>query len=215
MSQKEPIQIDRKIESELKPFLESVRRMNRKSENFKLFKQAIRDFSPRYGRSWKISDFIERDMEWYTKYSAKEEIQTLFAYLGLVESLGNIFVDLLVMLIVANGIDFHIESMYETPRIRHANSIEDLERNRVSLRTKLNFLRDNGITEFAKYVDSELRNDIAHLNFDVKEDQIYIRGRPSIEIASISYKELLNALKTVDILIRRLAKDRDLFPNNE
>lgn len=215
MSKKEPIQINRKIEAELKPFLESIKRMDRKSANFRLFKQAIHDFSPKYGHAWKIFDFIARDMEWYTEYAAKEEVTTLFAYLGLIESLGNTFVDLLVMLIVANGIDFHVENIHETPHIRHANSIEDLEKNRVPLGTKLNFLKDNGITELAKSIDSKLRNDIAHLNFDIKDDQVYIRGKTSFELIASSYAELLDALKTVDILIRRLAKAKGLFPKEE
>jgi hypothetical protein len=189
--------------------------MDKKSANFNLFKQAIRDFSSKYGHAWKIFDFITRDMEWYTEYSAKEEVQTLFAYLGLVESLGNAFIDLLVMLVVANGIDFHIESMYETPRTRHAYSIQDLEENRVPLGTKLNFLKDNGITEIAKSIDSSLRNDIAHLKFDVKGDEVYIRGRSAFKLITDSYANLLDALKTVDILIRRLVESERLFPKKE
>jgi hypothetical protein len=216
MNKKKPILINKKIELELKPLLNSIRKMNVKSANFILFKRALHDFSPKYGRAWKTFGFITRDMEWYTEYDAKEEIQTLFAYLGLTESLGNTFVNLLVMLIVANGIDFHIENIHETPHIRHANSIEDLEKNRVPLHTKLNFLEDSGITEFVKIINRQLRNDIAHLNFDVRDDQVYIRGRPAFEHVTNSYANLLDAIKTVDILIRRLVKDRgDLVPKNK
>jgi hypothetical protein len=102
--------------------------------------------------------------------SVSSQILDLFLYLGLVESLGNCYVDLLVMLLITNGRDFHIESRYSTPRIKHVISIDDLEKEKVPLTMKLNFLKDNGLENFADVVDSKLRNDITHLNFEIRKD---------------------------------------------
>lgn len=203
--------MDKKIESELNPYLDSLRNMDKKTRRFKIFEKAVKDSSKKYGDAWKAYDFITRDIEWYTEYDAKEEVQTLFAYLVLVEGLGNAFTDLLVLLLAANGIDFHLESIHDAPHIRHAFSIRDLEKARVPLSAKLNFLRDNGIVEFAKKIDNKLRNDIAHLNFDIEDNQIHIRRTPAFEVVTKRHQELLDALKTVDILIRRLAKEKDLL----
>lgn len=63
----------------------------------------------------------------------------------------------------------NIESRYDVPRIRHALSIEDFEREKISLGTKLAFLRQNGLKFFADVVDTDLRNSVAHLDFKIDE----------------------------------------------
>ena len=115
----------------------------------------------------------------------------LFTYMGLVESIGNTLVNIVVMVLVANGRDFHIECRYATPRIKHAISIKELEDERVPLTTKLNFLRDNGIKKLTAIIDSELRNEIAHLRFDFRKNRVVIKGKPASEIASAGTVRLI------------------------
>lgn len=92
----------------------------------------------------------------------------LFRYLGLVESFGAQLVDLLVLLLVANGYDFHVEREHEVPRIIHATSLKDLRN--AFLGPKVRFLERCGLRATSKIVDVGLRNSIAHLDFEIKEN---------------------------------------------
>lgn len=99
-------------------------------------------------------------------------------------------------------------SLYRTPRIRHVFSIkDDLEKERIPLGTKL-LLRENGIKRFTSIVDSELRNAIAHLKFDIEEDDVFVKRKPAHAIFIISWTELNMALVTAEKLLNQLAKER-------
>jgi len=71
-------------------------------------------------------------------------------------------------------------------------------------------LRDNGITELASIIDSELRNKMAHLEFDIRKDRIYVKGKPAFEFAKNSSDKLLHAVLTVLTLVAQLEKEKGL-----
>lgn len=223
MSEEELKQMDAKISKELQPFLDGIRT---KHADYELFKKAY-NYSQKRGRHAVpvLGALLRRG---YVKPHNQfiEDLIELFAYMGFVEILGNLIVNIIVMLFVANGRDFHIECRgYRTPRIKHAISIEkDLEQEIIPLGTKLNFLRDNGITELTSVIDSRLRNDIAHMKFSVRfdrtentpvyelhrKDRIYIKGKLASEIASNSSQKLTHAYLTTWELIEQLAKAKGL-----
>jgi hypothetical protein len=118
----------------------------------------------------------------------KSDLFYVFSYLGLVESLGNSIVDLLVLLLVANGRDFHIECLRTTPRIKHALTIEDLEKEKVPLTTKLNFMRDNNLRFIASLIDTDLRNTIAHLKFETREAKSMLKEKREKACANLQEK---------------------------
>lgn len=95
-----------------------------------MFKKAILDFKERIIRAAELTMWLNRDSS-----KIPSETYKTFAYLRLVESLGNTTVDLVVMLFVVNGRDFHIECQHTIPRIKHAVSIKDLEKERVQVRS--------------------------------------------------------------------------------
>ena len=121
--------------------------------------------------------------------SIKEQVFSLYRYLAIVESVGNIVVDMLIMLLVANGKDFHIESIY-APRIRHVYSLDDLEKVYVPLKMKLEFLNYYGIKTVPSIIDSKLRNDIAHFNFEKIMNKIIIRGKEVDEVVNPNLKKI-------------------------
>jgi hypothetical protein len=161
--------IDEKIDLELEPFLDGIRTGQ---ANFELFKRAYLYFDKRMGRAVRIASSLTVESE-----KVKSDLFYVFIYLGIVESLGNSVVDLVVLLLVANGRDFHIECQHTTPKIKHALSIEDLEAERVPLTTKLNFIRDNDLSFLSSLIDTKLRNIVAHLEFEVKEGNVYVKGK--------------------------------------
>jgi hypothetical protein len=181
--------IDEKIKSELEPFLEGIRT---KQADFELFKKAYLYFNKRMGRAVRTAISLTAESE-----KVKSDIFYLFLYLGLVESLGNSVVDLVVLLLVANGRDFHIECQHTTPKIKHALSIRDLETEKVPLTTKLNFIRDNNLGFLASLVDTKLRNIVAHLKFEIKDSNIYVRTRKGLRHLTRKY---------LDDVLRKMAR---------
>ena len=137
---------------------------------------------------------------------------SLFNYLGFVETIGNGIVDIIIMLVIANGIDFHVESEYKTPRIRHVKHIFDLDD--APLRTKLNFLRENGIKTLPSVIDSKLRNDIAHLNFifDPDTKETTLRGRPVKTVVNEGFKRFMLIFAVIGELERLEALWKDPSP---
>lgn len=206
--EKELKKIDKKVKSELEPFLDSIRT---KRANYELFKSAYKAFKKRHVRAFKVLDVLIKDFG----KSPRGEMNALFAYLGLVEGPGNCIVDIIVMLLVASGRDFHIESRYGTPRIKHVASIEDLERERVPLTSKLNFLRDNGVTELSSIVDSKLRNRVAHLRFDVRKDTVFIKGKPAWELLMDNMLKLNRGLGAAYKALQQAAKEKGMIPKRE
>lgn len=206
--------IENEITSELTPFLDGIRRSGAQSRNFKLFKEAYKHFEKKRESKMKILGvlFPTYPSPEISLDNIKDVVYTLFIYLGLIESLGNNTVDILVMLLVANGRDFHIESRHTLPRIKHAVSMEDLEKERVPLTTKLSFLEVNGIEKLTKIVDSDLRNAIAHLRFEIRKNEIYVKGKPASSIVIEGMIEMNMGIKVVETLLSQLAEERGFGP---
>ena len=203
--------IQQEITAELKPYLDTIINMEKKSASYKQFCKALDIHDQKFAHGSHIYDYIMKDFEEISKHGTKEEIHRLFSYLGLVESIGNTVTDIIVMILVANNIDFHVESIRSTPRIRHVNSIEDLDKNRVPLTAKLNFLRDNQISVFPSVVDSELRNKIAHMNFEIRRNQIWIKGKQGSEVVTLAWCRLITAIETVEELLRLIREPDEFF----
>lgn len=206
--EKEFDRIAKRITAELKPLLESMKTMDKDSESFKLFRLALSEFGKKIDRVRPLMDIILDGLEEISKLGSKGDLYTLFAYFGIIESWGNALSDFVVMLLVANGRDFHIECRHTTPRIKHAHSIKDLERERVPLTTKLNFMKENGVSQLASIIDNKFRNDFAHMKFSVKEGKIFMRKKRARVAANISAQKLLLALETISGLI---AQEIDFF----
>jgi hypothetical protein len=198
--------LETKIENEIKPFLDKLFLVPQ--DQLQTFKMAYLEFKQRIQRSSEIIMFVMKgQFEGISKSPINEQVLDLFFFLGLVESYGNCYVDLLVMLIIANGRDFHIESLHSTPRIRHVTSITDLQNEKVPLTTKLHFLKDNNLATFSSVMDSQLRNDIAHLNFKIDKDKILIRGKSPKDIVEPCYDRLMAATIELDYQLHKVAVD--------
>jgi len=199
----------KRIEAELEPFLNGIRT---KEADWELFNGAYGDFKARFANVIRIKNLIEKEGSTvdFSKVERTGEINALFLFLGYAEGLGNCFADILSMLLVANGRDFHIESR-STPRIKHVVSMNDLEKERVPLRTKLNFLEDNGVTVLNSIIDTDLRNRIAHLNFRVEKDKVYVKGKPGWESIMNNIRILLAAFMRIDVLLAK-ARAKALNP---
>jgi hypothetical protein len=204
---------------ELTPYLNSIRKMNKQSTGYKIFRQSVEEFDIRYSNAIEVLEcIIGKLTALQTSMDVDQElidVMEMFTYLGIVETAGNSIADIITILLVVNGIDFHIESAHGTPRVRHATSIGSLETERVPLTAKLNFLKENGISTLANLFDSKLRNDIAHSKFVAKEGKIYFKhGRNLKQAGTIARKasiKLFDGIHETYELLWRLAKEEDWY----
>ncbi len=141
---------------------------NGRSESLQLKKNA-KEFFNRFNRAIKISGKVSslQKLTLTTKEPQIVATLKLFQYLGQVESIGTIIVDMLVLLVITDGQHFHVEQSYALPRIVHARNFEDLDQSHSTLAEKLSFLERSGLKITSKIFDRKIRNDIAHLNFDI------------------------------------------------
>jgi len=207
-------EIKEKVTEELEPFLDGIRVMGITSNRYKMFKEAYTHFEKRYSHGWKILSFLLKPEPTGIKEIIREAYLP-FVYLGAVESIGNTAVDVLVMLLIANGRDFHIECRYTTPRIKHVTSIKDLEEERVPLTTKLNFLKENGVRKLTSIIDSKLRNAIAHLRFDVKEGEVFVDGKSVAAKIMVGLTFLLAGTSRAVYLLEKLAGEKGWIEKKE
>jgi hypothetical protein len=207
-STEEKERIQEEITKELTPLLDNLRT---KRADYELFKRSFRHFQGKFNRALKYAKQFGKHsgIPADASPSLKDTVYTLFSHVVLVESLGDSILDMIVMLLVANGRDYHI---HKGPRIKHVNKIEEL--NKVFLGNKVSFLKDNDIKELTKLVNTELRNKISHLEFQLKEDNIYIEGKPAYEIATKSSNKLVNAVIHTKNLLDNLAKSKGLLPKD-
>ena len=214
---KEETRIKTVIETELDPFITKIYEMGAESERFRLFKEAYQYFNSKYQNKRHLFASILDAASEISVEKIKDQLHLLFVYLGTIESIANTVVDMLVMLLVVNGRDLHIECKgFRTPRIRHVVSIkEDLEKERIALGMKISFLRENGIKEFTSIIDTKLRNRIAHLDFEIKDDNVLIKGKPAVIDAIFGLKKLLVAISTTTGMLYDAATERGIIPKEK
>lgn len=136
------------------------------------------------------------------------------AYMFWVEVSTSLLADIIIVMLSAKGDPLHIEPDDRYRFIRHVSSVEDLESPSVSLATKLGYLSKSQIDCFEKYVDRKLRNQIAHMDFEIDDTGCFfvhekrngeIRNQP----VDISKKlERLNLFNHITMRKIKLAVDK-------
>lgn len=172
------------IKQEIEPSMTRVLKLigKRKREYVQLKENAV-EWYGRFLKAIKISGKVSSIQKLRLVTEEPQLIATLklFQYLGLVESIGATIVDMLVLLLIADGHHFHVERFREHPRIIHAKTFSDIGAPNSTLFDKLSFLENNKLKTTASLIDRKLRNDIAHLDFDINRQG---------EISTKNYKKL-------------------------
>jgi len=88
-------------------------------------------------------------------------------YLTSIETNGNLAVNLMLLLLTADGDYIHLQPDRKHLYIRHAIRLKDLETPSLSLGNKLDFLISHGLVFFKEWINTTLRNRIAHADFDI------------------------------------------------
>jgi hypothetical protein len=200
----------KKIASEFEPFYDKIKALKPTEKNFKIFRKSYFAFVDRWELSHRLLEIGTKGLIEYREEAPDTTVIYMhpFYYLGFVESEGNTITNMIVMILVASGIDFHL--IKGKWRVKHIISFKELEKERIPLNTKLNFLREHGMKEFSNAVDNELRNLIAHMNFQVEGNEIYVRGKPIDTVVAKGYGNLLWALLCMEKFIYQLAEETGL-----
>ena len=164
----------KRIKKELDPLITKVMRVAAfRDPNYPQFKKDMNMWNERFGKALEITGKVS-SMQHIAPNVNPQLMSTIkmFVYLGLVEGVGVALVDLIVLLLIASGETLHVEQLYGIPRVIHARTLEDLRppKTNANLAVKISFLQRHGLEATSKIIDTKLRNDIAHLNFDVSAD---------------------------------------------
>jgi len=180
--------------SELSPFIKKIKEMDESLIENQLFKKAYFDFQKKFDKAMMIYKMIEKQPLISPNY------YLLYIFIGAIESFGNIIVNVLILLIVANGKKFKLKN-------KKYSKMEDFENKKkyVSLGEKLGFLKKHNITVVNLGIDTELRNSIAHLNFEIKENEIFVRNKPAINEVFVSMTKLMDITLNVSASLNMLA----------
>ena len=190
-----------KIKHELEPLMNKI--LSLSDEDLLEFGEEYKHYLIQYIISSNIikSFTLEYDVN-VLSTSIKEQVFLLYTYLGMVESLGNWTANILIMLLIASGKDFHIK----TPIMRHVYSLDDLEEKYVPLKMKLNFLREFGIKTYPSIFDNKLRNDIAHFKFKIENNEVTIKGKKVWELIYPNIRRIQGANAVIGELFDDLGK---------
>jgi hypothetical protein len=159
-----PKEIVDEVRSQLEPLL-----LESPFTDTEMYQLYLKRLHERMSRAKGISQIILDEISSGTTEPKLKTALTVLLYLTEIELLGTSYIDFVILLLTAQGIDLHLESDDKHRYTRHVTSPEDLESSSLSLHVKLDFLKSNGITFFEKCIDRELRNRIAHADFDIDE----------------------------------------------
>ena len=159
-----------KLDTELEPLITNLLHvMGKTSMGYQIMRREAEEFKRRMGKATDLAKIIIQTGSAMSKVSESKvkSLMKMFQYLGYVESMGVTLVDMLVLLLIANGHQLHVERLHGWPRILHVSSFKELRH--ANLASKLGFLEINGMKNVVRLIDRDLRNDIAHLNFSIDD----------------------------------------------
>lgn len=125
----------------------------------------------------------------------------IYEYLLLSEGIFAKQIDIICYLLVESGLKFEYE---EKGKIKYANSISRIQKS--YLTNKLNFLEKNHFDLINKYYNNELRNAIAHINFDINNE-----GDVILKNKKISFDEMNKLIKNLLDLVVCITKSFNIY----
>lgn len=152
---------------EYKKLLKVINPLLREVEQSKTAKEFIKPYAPKLkNRSKKSGErmFLFREDSLLRDASpATLTLRAAFTYLALFETSVTNTVDLILMLLIATDHDFYVPWLR-----RYAKKLEHLDH--ASLGEKLVFLNKHNLQVISDSINKDLRNKIAHMDFDIEPD---------------------------------------------
>lgn len=162
------------------------------SPRFEIYKRHIPQFIERIKKPKVLLTTLAETMNICASAKEKPSYPKVIAfiaavtYLAFAEIFVDMFIDQLILLLIAGGQDLHLEPDYEHRYTRHVTSLEDLDSPALSLSIKLDFLEVNGVPFLSKWIDRPLRNKIAHLDFEIDDNGGFFifeeKGRKKVDL---------------------------------
>lgn len=153
------------------PLVETIKTSGSSKQFLKPYAHTLKD---RFERGAKRMLLFKED----AKAEGKDELTTLrkaFVYMGLFESSVTNLIDLVLMIFVVNHHDFYVYN-----NRAYARSLDDLDN--ASLGEKLAFLNYHDLRIFSQNLNKDLRNKVAHMDFEVNEDGTISVGQQKFDL---------------------------------
>lgn len=158
------------------------------SPQYRAYTQADKRISKRTKRMNSILTALHESTPLIEEFPPRFRLVTLAnRYLFYVETFGNFYVNIALLLLVGRGHALHLMPDYKHRYVRHATTLEDIESPTLSLAVKLDFLESHKLSFFKKWIDTTLRNRIAHADFTINDD------------GSLSYADAKGRKKSTDL----------------
>lgn len=155
----------------LSPLVEAIETSGSAKQFLKSYAPALKGRFEKSGSRMKV---FKED----AKTRGIDEVSTLrkaFVYLGLFESSVTNLVDLLLMIFIANHHDFYVYADRA-----YARGLDDLDD--ASIGEKLSFLNHHGLQIFSQNLNKDLRNKVAHMDFDINSDGTISVGQQRFDL---------------------------------
>jgi len=158
----------RETEKKLQELFENIMTGPKRGAFFPTPYEAFRKHCKDFYLKWKETQNVSRILRYLktrVSYPDKriESMSKMLAYMGLIESLGVILIDMVLILLIANKREVHTRR----PFIKHVATFDELAN--LDLKDKLDFLGTEGIHLFNEFINRDVRNDIAHLKFSISD----------------------------------------------
>lgn len=118
-------------------------------------------------------------------------------YLFSVEASATLLVNFFTILMHIKGIDHNIPAIRYGKKLRlHATSLEDLASTYIPLTSKLEYLKFCKFPYFENYINTNLRNKIAHMDFEIRDNGDFFLSEEKTD-----KKKKINILQELDRLL--------------
>jgi hypothetical protein len=97
-------------------------------------------------------------------------LANVIVYLTSVETDGNMSANTTLLLLAADGRYVHLQPDKRHWYVRHATRLKDFEASTLSIGTKIDFLASEGCRFFKEWINTDLRNRIAHSDFFIDDN---------------------------------------------
>lgn len=174
------------IKRVLKPLVQNIKSSD-------VAKEFLRHYAPKLKNRLRKSK--ERILLFKEDAKSQDPLRKAIVYLALFETTVTNVVDLVLMLFIAVHHDFYA---YWTRK--YAKSLDDLDD--ASLREKLIFLNSHSLQVFSRNINRNLRNKIAHMDFDIDAD-----GRISIGNQKIDLEKEIEHLMVFSLCVAHALED--------
>ena len=196
------------ILTELDPILSYLRKMPINSKEWLFFKEIYAEFVNEKETCGKKVRYLSKGM---LKLTNKNSATTQWFqwYLGVFEGVNNTVLDTLILLINSTGIISPDIPSNMPRKIVKAIRKQELKKSHIPVNTKNSYLSCYGLKTIVCMVDTQTRNRIAHVNYEIRDDEVFFEDGKAFSIIAKKLTDLLRLLMVIDNILKGIICEKE------